>query len=397
MKLNISERMAGLNPSAIREMLKYTALPGVISFAAGGPSGEMYPVRELGELSASLFKTKGPELLQYGTTEGYSPLRETFKKRLKEKYGAGQDYDELVVVSGGQQVMDLTVKCLCNKGDTIICESPTFVGSLNNFRSYGLNIVGVPMDECGMDVDSLENALKTEKNVKLIYTIPDFQNPTGVTLSYERRKRMYELARRCDVMILEDNPYFELRYSGSFIPLIKSLDTSGHVIFAGSVSKVIAPGLRIGYVLAQAELVQKMVVAKQVVDVHTNLFTQHLVDAYIRNYDLDEHIGQAIDLYRRKRDCMLSGIGSGFPSCVGYTRPNGGLFIWLELPKGFSGSEFTEYAAPKGVACVPGATFDLGEDRMNNGVRLNFTVPSFEQIERGIATLSDCLKEFLRK
>jgi len=397
MNVKISERMAGLNPSTIREMHKYTSKPGVISFAAGGPSPEMYPVREMAAIAAELFESSGPALFQYGTSEGFPPLREALRARLLEKYGAGRDYDDLIVVHGGQQVIDLTCKCLCNEGDTVICESPSFIGALNTFRSYRLKLAGIPMDSGGMDMDALETALKTEKNVRFIYTIPDFQNPMGVTLTLERRRRLYELACRYDVMILEDNPYFELRYTGPHVPLIKSLDTEGRVIFAGSVSKVIAPGLRVGYLLAQEELVKKMVVAKQIADVHTNLPIQMFVDSYIRKYDLDAHIGEAIDLYKRKRDCMISRIRALFPPEISCTEPNGGLFIWFDMPEGLSGSDFTEYALKKNVACVPGATFDLAEDRRNRGVRMNFTVPSFEQIERGIEILAGCIGDFLKK
>ncbi len=394
MNIKISNRMEPLNPSAIREMLKYTALPGVISFAAGGPSPEMYPGEDLRRISDRLYAEGCSSFLQYGATEGYGPLRNTVKERLKNKYSAGSGDDDLIILTGGQQGMDLAVKCLCNDGDTIICESPTFIGALNCFRSYRAHIVGMPMDADGMDVDALEAALKKEKNVKLIYTICDFQNPMGVTLSLERRKRIYELACKYDVMIYEDNPYFELRYSGDHVPLIKSMDTQGRVIFGGSVSKIIAPGLRIGFTLARADLIQKMVVAKQICDVHTPLYTQMLVDAYMTECDLDGHIAQARDLYRRKRDCMISLMDELFPSNVPFTRPNGGLFIWFDLPDGLSGKDFSEFAAKKGVACVPGSAFDLNEDPSNPGVRLNFSVPSFEQIESGIKTLSECLKQF---
>ncbi len=397
MDIKFSDRMAPLNPSLIREMLKYTANSDIISFTAGGPSPQMYPVKEIAEIADELFKTEGPSLFAYGTTEGYTPLRNTVKARLKAKYNIGSENDDLVILSGGQQTMDLAVKCLCNDGDTIICEDPTFIGALNCFRSYRQNIVGVPMDSEGMDMDALEEALKREKNVRFIYTIPDFQNPMGVTLSLERRKKMYELACRYDVMILEDNPYFELRYEGEHVPLIKSLDTEGRVIFSGSASKIVAPGIRIGYVLADSVLVQKMVVAKQVTDVHTPLLTQAIVNAYMTKYDLDAHIAEACELYRAKRDCMLSAIDKLFPAEIKCTRPKGGLFVWFDLPKGHSGTGFSAMAAPRGVACVPGAAFDLKEDRSNTGVRLNFTVPSFEQIEKGIAILADCIKDTLNK
>lgn len=397
MSFKISDRMAALNPSAIREILKYTALPGVISFAAGGPSAELYPAEDLRRLSDELYKDGCAKFLNYGSTEGYTPLRDTVKARLHDKYNAGTENDDLIILTGGQQGMDLAAKCLCNEGDTIICEDPTFIGALNCFRTYRLNIVGIPMDSDGMRMDKLEEALKREKNVRMIYTIDTFQNPMGVTLSYERRKKMYELASKYDVMIFEDSPYFELRYSGDFVPLIKSLDTEGRVIFAGSVSKTIAPALRVGYTLSPIELNKKMMVAKQVTDVHTPLYTQMLANGYMTQCDFDGHIRECAALYRQKRDRMLSAIERWFPAEIACTKPDGGLFIWFDLPEGMSGSEFSSYAVKKGVACVPGSAFDLNEDPMNRGVRLNFSVPSFEEIDKGIEILGGCIREFMAK
>jgi 2-aminoadipate transaminase len=241
MEIKISDRMAKINPSAIREMLKVTAMPNVISFAAGGPSPEEFPTKELALLAAEIFENDSYTALQYSITEGYGPLRELTKKRIHDKFHIGRDYDDLIIVSGGQQVISLSAQCLVNEGDVVVCENPSFMGALNTFRAFNAKLAGVPLNDRGMDIDALERMLKTEKNIKLIYTIPTFQNPTGVTMPLEHRKKLLELAVSYDVMILEDDPYYELRYSGDVIPTIKSMDETGHVIYSGSYSKTISP------------------------------------------------------------------------------------------------------------------------------------------------------------
>lgn len=395
--VKISDRMSSLNPSAIREMFKMMQKPGMISFTAGSPSEAEFPVGELRALADRIFAERGAAALKYGVTEGYGPLREQIAERMKSKYGVGREnVDDLIVVSGGQQCIDLAAKCLLNEGDTVVCENPSFVGALNAFRSYGARLAGVPMDEGGMDMEALEQALRTEKTVRLIYTIPTFQNPMGVTLAAERRRRLYELAVKYDVMVLEDAPYFELRYSGDPVPAIKSMDETGRVLFSGSFSKVVAPGIRVGFACGHKNLISKMVVAKQGADVHTNLFFQMLLSDYLKNCDLDGHIRECCDHYRIKRDRMLERMETLFPDGVKFTRPEGGIFIWCRMPEGFSGEKLCALAAERGVAVVPGYTFDPAEDRNNSCFRLNFTVPSLEEIDRGVDILSGCLKDMLK-
>lgn len=395
MSITISDRMATLNPSAIREILKVTADIPVIAFSAGNPSPDLFPAKELSELATETFSKEAASALQYGITEGYAPLRRQVSERIKTKYNIGTEDDDLIITSGGQQGIDTATKCLINEGDTVICENPSFIGALNTFRSYKANLVGIPMDDQGMKLDMLEEALKTEKNVKMIYTIPTFQNPMGVTLTMERRQRMYDLAEKYDVVILEDSPYFELRYSGEPVPTIKTLDKSGRVVFVGSFSKTIAPGIRVGFACGPKRLLNKMTVAKQGADVHTNLFFQILISKYMERYDYDGHIADCCALYREKLDRMLAGIDRYFDKRIKCTRPEGGLFIWCDLPKGLTGIELCAFATGKGVAAVPGTAFDVKEDKENNSFRLNFSVPSLEEIDKGIKLMGGIIDEFL--
>ena len=391
----ISDRMKTMNPSAVREIFKSLGDPTVISFAGGNPSESTFPVRELSEISASLYDGGAASFLQYGITEGHPKLRELTFERMRTKYAVGSDSDDIMIVSGGQQAIDLALKCLTNEGDAVVCEDPSFIGALNDIRSYNTRLIGVPVDDGGMDTDALERILEIEKNVKLIYTIPTFHNPTGVTMTAERRKKLYELAVRHNIMILEDSPYFEIRYSGEDIPCIKSMDKTGHVIFCGSFSKTVAPGLRTGFLIADQRIMPKLVVAKQCADVHTPLYNQMLIAEYLDRYDMDAHIRDCVRIYTAQRDRMLDGLDKHLDKRVKFTRPNGGLFIWCSLPEGYSGHELCMMASERRVVCVPGSAFDPAEWRDKPGIRLNFSMPSLQQIDTGTKILGECVKEFL--
>lgn len=397
MDYRFSDRMTALKPSAIREILKVTQDPSVISFAAGNPSPESFPAREMAELAAGLFRDRYAEALQYGMTEGYTPLREQTAARLRGKFGVGSDADDLIITSGGQQALDLAAKVLLNEGDAIICEDPSFVGALNAFRSYRVRLVGCPMDEEGMRTEVLEKLLVQIPNLKLIYTIPTFQNPTGRTMSLRRRRELLALAEKYHVMVIEDNPYFELRYSGEHVPPIKSLDKNGHVIYAGSYSKVLSPGMRMGFCCAPKEVIAKMVVAKQTSDVHSNLFFQMIVSEYLKNFDLDCHIAEVCAIYRRKRDVMQAAISRHFDPRVHVTHPDGGLFLWAELPAGCDGFELCARAGARKVAAVPGVSFLADDTMRSTGFRLNFSLPSDEQIESGIEVLGGVINDYIKE
>ena len=313
MEYRFSDKIASLKPSAIREVLKATSVPGMIPFAAGNPAPDAFPVAEVQEIAADILKNRPIDALQYGVTEGYPELISLIKDRMKSKYGIGRDFDSIII--------------LCNEGDVIICESPSFIGSLNCFRSYNAKLVGVPVDADGMNIEALEKALDENPNAKMIYTIPNFQNPAGVTMSLEKRRKLYELAKAHNVMILEDNPYGDLRVAGEDVPNIKSFDEDGIVIYSGSFSKILAPGIRIGFTVAPAPVVAKMTVGKQAVDVHTTQLMQMIVAEWMKRYDVDEHIEKIRKIYRRKLNLMCDMIDSELGDAVSYVRPEGGLFI----------------------------------------------------------------------
>jgi 2-aminoadipate transaminase len=395
MQYHFSDRVLALKPSAIREILKVTQDPSVISFAAGNPAPETFPAEEMAEIAQRLFREDAASALQYGVTEGYQELRDLTAARLKEKYQIGSENDDILITSGGQQAIDLVGKVFLNEGDVLICEDPSFIGALNAFRSYNAKLIGCPTDEYGMRMDALEELLKTTPRVKIIYTIPTFQNPTGKTLPLERRKQMLELAEKYDVIILEDNPYFELRYSGEPVAAIKSLDTKGRVVYSGSYSKVLCPGIRMGYAVAPKEILSKMIVCKQTNDVHSNLFFQMLVAEYLKNYDLDAHIAENNRIYAHKRDVMLEAIKRHVDERVTVTHPDGGLFLWLSLPEGYDGFELCRRTSEKKVAAVPGVSFAADTSIVSPGIRLNFSLPTDEQIETGIEILGKAIAEYL--
>ena len=396
MNIKFADRISSLQPSAIREILKVTQDPSVISFAAGNPSPESFPVDDMARIAADLFKNHSATALQYGVSEGYGPLRELTAKRMKEKYGVGKSSDDLIITSGGQQVIEIAAKILVNEGDTVLCEAPSFVGALNAFRSYKANLVGIPMDEHGMDVDVLETMLKTQPNVKLIYTIPTFQNPSGCTMTLARRKRLLELAEQYNVMILEDSPYFELRYTGEDIQTIKSMDETGRVIFSGSFSKVLSPGMRIGFVCAHQDIIAKMTVCKQVSDVHTNLFFQMLCAEYLSQCDIDAHIASIRKLYFERMTVMADAMEQSFAGRARFQRPEGGLFLWCALPEGYDGMEFCRRAGQYKVAAVPGASFSVNEKEIVPTFRLNFSLADNDTIRRGIELMAQALADYVK-
>lgn len=394
MTFDFSDKVKELKPSAIREIFKTLTNPNVISFAAGNPSPLSFPTKEFRILADEIFENQAAFALQYGITEGYMPLRTQVTQRLKEKFSIGKDFDETVISSGGQQGIDLACKVLCNEGDVVICENPSFIGALNAFRSYNVKLVGVDMDNDGINLEKLEQALKDNKNAKLIYLIPTFHNPTGITMSYEKRKGVLALAKKYNIPVLEDNPYGELRFAGKEVPTIKSLDNEGHVIYCGSFSKVLSSGMRVGFVCAHKDIIQKIVVLKQTNDVHTNLFFQILVSKFIEKYSLDSHIEGIRELYRKKCSLMLEQMDKNFPDYVSYTRPEGGLFLWCTLPEGTDMKSFIAEVGKNEVAVVPGSTFMPQQSNPSYSFRMNYSMPSDEQIVIGVEKLSQVIKSF---
>lgn len=393
MEYSFSDRVNSLKPSAIREIFKYAADPAVVSLSAGNPAPDAFPAKEIAEISADLLSRRPVDALQYGLTEGYTPLRDYLKKYMKDKYGIGSENDRLIITSGAQQVMDLAAKSLCNEGDVVICEAPSFIGSLNSFRSYNARLVGVPVESDGINTEILEEKLKTEKNVRFIYVIPNFQNPSGVTMSLEKRKKVYSLAKKYGVMILEDNPYGELRYFGENVPAIKSLDTDGIVMYAGSFSKVISPGMRVGWCVAPNPVIQKMVVCKQGQDVHTNMWSQIVIHEYVTKYDFEEHLNYLRELYRKKARFMMDLLDKHLAPYITYDKIDGGLFIMCKLPDNINMLDFCKEAVKRKVCVVPGNAFLTDETEECHTFRVNFSTPTDQQLEKGVKILGELIKE----
>lgn len=393
MEYSFSDRVNSLKPSAIREIFKYAADPEVVSLSAGNPAPDAFPAKEIAEISADLLSRRPVDALQYGLTEGYAPLRDYLKKYMKDKYGIGSKNDRLIITSGAQQVMDLAAKSLCNEGDVVICEAPSFIGSLNSFRSYNARLVGVPVESDGINTEILEEKLKTEKNVRFIYVIPNFQNPSGVTMSLEKRKKVYSLAKKYGVMILEDNPYGELRYFGENVPAIKSLDTDGIVMYAGSFSKVISPGMRVGWCVAPNPVIQKMVVCKQGQDVHTNMWSQIVIHEYVTKYDFEEHLNYLRELYRKKARFMMDLLDEHLAPYITYDKIDGGLFIMCKLPDNINMLDFCKEAVKRKVCVVPGNAFLTDETEECHTFRVNFSTPTDQQLEKGVKILGELIKE----
>ena len=388
--------MKDMKPSAIREIFKSLTDPSIIAFAAGNPAPESFPAAQIRRFASEILEEELNTALQYSITEGYPALREAVADRLREKFSVGSPEDTLLITSGGQQGLELACKVMCDQGDTVLCENPSFIGALNAFRSLGANLVGLEMtDGDGIEPDALERALRENPRSKLLYLIPTFHNPAGTTMSLERRRAVYAIARRYGVMILEDNPYGELRFAGEEIPTIKSMDTDGIVIYCGSFSKILSAGMRVGFVCAPAPVAQKMVVAKQVEDVHTNIFAQMLCNRFLRE-DPDAHIASIRQLYRRKSGVMLSEMDRLFPESIRYTRPEGGLFLWCTLPQGVDMNAYVQACLQKKVAVVPGTAFNCDPAAPSQSFRLNYSTPSDEQIAAGIGILAETAREFLR-
>ena len=398
MDFRFSDNVKNLNPSAIREILKYASDPEVVSLSAGNPAPEAFPVEDIRRISDRILTERPIDALQYSTTEGYGPLRSHLTAYMKQKHGIGRDFDDILITSGAQQTIELCVKALCNDGDVAICEQPSFVGTLNSIRSLGGRLVGVPMEEDGMELEKLEEALKENPTTRLIYTIPNFQNPSGVTMSMAKRRALYALARKYDVLILEDNPYGDLRFAGEDVPAVKTLDEDGRVLYVGTFSKVISPGMRVGFVAGPQPVVQKMVVCKQGEDVHTAILSQMICEAFMTGYDYEAHLRRLREIYRQKAELMLSLIEEHLvPAGITYQRVQGGLFVWCALPEGADMPAFCSQAVrDHKVAVVPGNAFLTDEAAPCQAFRLNYSTPTDEAMRQGVERLGRFARDYLK-
>jgi 2-aminoadipate transaminase len=397
MEYKISGKMINIKPSAIREIFKSLQDPSVIAFAAGNPSPDAFPVDEIKNLSNLIYDQMPVLALQYGITEGYAPLIEKIQARLKAKFNINADpnANTTLITTGGQQGIDLTCKVMCSEGDIVICEKPSFIGALNAFKANGAKLIGIDMEDDGINIEMLEKALSENKNVKLIYLIPTFHNPLGTTMTLEKRKAVYALAHKYQTLILEDNPYGELRFRGEELPVIKSLDTDGLVVYCSSFSKVLSPAARIGFICAPPSVATKIVVAKQVNDVHTNMYFQLVCNLFLEKYDFEAHIQKIKELYKSKCLLMLGEIEKKFDKSVKYTSPDGGLFLWCTLPGHMDLGGFVREAINRKVAVVPGGAFLIDENEKTTAFRLNYSFPSPAQITDGIGILADVIKQMI--
>jgi 2-aminoadipate transaminase len=393
MAIKYSDRMEGIKASEIRELLKLTVRPEVISFAGGLPAPEVFPVEEMKKVSLKVLEESGQQALQYSPTEGFPPLREKIAKRM-EQVGVFTAPDNILITNGSQQGLDFSGKIFLNPDDIVIVESPSYLGAINAFKAYQCKFLEIPTDDDGMIIEELEKALKANENIKMIYVIPDFQNPSGRTWSLDRRKRLIEIANKYDLPVVEDNPYGELRFEGKRLPSIKSLDTEGRVIFLGTFSKTFCPGLRIGWVCASDEVLNKYILVKQGADFQSNSMSQRELDAFLEVYDLDEHIEKIKKLYKGRRDLMLKTMKEHFPEEVKYTHPEGGLFTWAVLPEHINTRELMQKALKRNVAFVPGGSF-FPNGGNENTMRINYSNMPEERIVEGIMILGEVIKEAL--
>lgn len=393
MEFTVSDRMSTLKGSAIREMFKAMADPTMISLAGGNPAAELFPNEILAEIAADILKNNPVGALQYGISEGNVALREKIIEFVKQREDIEAALDEITIVSGGQQAIEITSKILLNEGDSVIVEAPSFVGGLNAFRSYGANLVGVEVESDGMNIEKLKEAVKNTPNVKLIYTIPNFQNPSGVTMSAEKRKAIYEIARDNGIFIIEDNPYGELTFDGVKLPTIKSMDEAGVVLYSGSFSKILAPGLRLGYLIAPKNFTEKAVLGKQVSDVHTPSLPQLLALEFMNRYDIVELIGKMRELYKKKCNILIEAMKEYLPKEITYTIPGGGLFVWCNAP-GVDTLKLSQECVAEKVLIVPGNNFATDQSVVNNGFRLNFSTMPDDKIVEGVKRLGTVLRKY---
>jgi 2-aminoadipate transaminase len=384
-----SERMDGVKSSAIRDILKLTMKPGMISFAGGLPAPELFPVKEIAKGTQSVLAKYGPAALQYSITEGIVPLREKIVQRL-DPSGRRLHADNVIITQGSQQGLDLISKLFIDKGSVVFTENPSYLGALQSFQLFQADIIAVPSDGKGIVISALREALKARKP-RLIYLMPNFQNPTGVTLSLERRRDLIKLAEERDVVVVEDDPYGELIFEGEKLPSLFSLAQSRNFIYMSSFSKTIAPGFRAASIVGDEAIIRKLAIAKQGTDLHTNTFGQYLVNEYLEGGHYEKHIDLIRRTYKTRRDVMLSAMEKYFPSSISWNRPSGGMFLWVKLEEGRDAGEILLKCIEHNVAFVPGREF-FPDGSGANTLRLNFSNATDENIEEGIRRMGEVLK-----
>jgi 2-aminoadipate transaminase len=392
--MKFANRMELVKASGIRFVQKKIASKdGVISFAAGLPDGDLFPLDELTELTNQLMKEKGKTALQYGMTQGYRPLLEKLALRMKEKENITCTVENLIITTGSQQGLGMSAMAFVNEGDIVLAENPSYLGGINACRPYGCSFLGVDTDDNGIVIEDLKNKLAANPQIHMIYVIPSFQNPTGKAWSLERRKQFMEAIEPYDLVVVEDNPYGEICFTNNEFPTLKSMDKQGKVIYLGSFSKILCPGLRVAWVCAEKEIIEKMELLKQGIDLQCNEMAQMQVLAYLENCDVEAHIQQIKAAYQHRCGLMLEELEKQMPSYVKYTKPEGGMFIWAELPETMDATEMLDTAVDAGVAYVPGEYFyATDEEAKKNTMRLNYTIMKDEQIIEGVKRLAEVIK-----
>jgi len=387
-----ARRMQGYGSDFIKEMFAAAKNPDMISFAGGAPAPELYALDAFRAASDKAFQVHDRAIMAYDGAYGVSALREFIASRWMTRTGVHVTADDILILSGSQQGIDYAARLYLDEGDTVIVEHPSYLGALNTFSALRAKYVSVATDAEGMRMDALEGALIAHPEAKLIYTVPDFQNPTGITLAADRRLRMVELAEQYDVMIIEDSPYFEIRFEGEFIPSIKSYDKSDRVIYLGSFSKTLCPGIRLGWVVASKAVIERYRVLKEATDFQAGTVAQYQAATFLADFDLDQHLVTSRNVYRGRRDAAFAAIEQTFPDDVSFTRPEGGYFIWVEAP-GINATEMVVYAMNEiGVAYVPGESFYASEPRLDT-LRLSYSQMTEDKIGEGIGRLGRLLKE----
>ena len=385
----LAQRTKHMRVNAIREILKVASQPGMISLAGGIPAPESFPLELIAELNGRVLATHATDALQYGMTEGFPPLREALAVRLSTK-GISAEPEEVLITSGSQGVLDAIGKTLISPRDQIAVESPTYLGALQAFTPYEPEYLPLVCDDDGLIPDSLEEVLR-RRAVKFVYLVPNFQNPTGRTLSMPRRRAVAEIIQKYGTLLVEDDPYGDLRYEGTALPSLKSLAPE-NVIYIGTLSKVFAPGLRLGYCVAPLPIQNWLVLVKQGVDLHTGTYSQALAAEYIAGGYLDRHLPRIIDLYRPRKAAVIDALARYFPDGYRWSRPEGGMFVWVEGPEGMDMLRLYTPAVENGVAYVPGQFFFVDQDQGRHTLRLNFTMADGPTLEKAIALLADVMR-----
>lgn len=393
MPIEFSKMATSLKASEIREILKITQMPDVISFAGGMPAPELFPIKEMEDICVEVLKNNGRSALQYSTTEGFKPLRDLIAKERMSAVGVNTTADNILITSGSQQGLEFSSRLFLNEGDIVLCESPTYLGAINAFKLKNPKFIEVPMDESGMIISELEKLLKIYPNAKMIYTIPDFQNPTGKTLSLKRREELAKIAEEYEIPVIEDNPYGELNFTGTKYPSVKSFDKKGYVIYLGSFSKTFCPGLRMAWVCADEAIIHKYTMLKQVADVQCSSIAQRETALFMQKHNLNDHINKLIEVYKKRRDVMLNSMKEYFPKEVKFTYPEGGLFTWVEVKEDIDASELLKESLKVKVAFVPGKSF-FPNGTHKNFFRLNYSTMNEEKIVEGIKRLATVLNKY---